>query len=211
MQTRKIKKSNKLVYGVGLNDADYEVQPSVEGKKQVCPFYRTWSHMLERCYSARCQEKHPSYIGCSVSTEWLLFSNFKAWMEKQDWKGNHLDKDMLNFGNRQYSKESCIFIPAKLNTLLLDCGANRGPYPIGVDFKRDKNKFQSRVQLNGKRKYLGIFSTPQEAHAAWQLAKKESIFSAALEQTDSRLKEALLLRCTQLQYDIDGGLETIKL
>jgi hypothetical protein len=31
--------------------------------------------------------------GCSVSDDWKYFSNFKLWMEKQDWGRKHLDDE----------------------------------------------------------------------------------------------------------------------
>ena len=36
---------NKLVCGIGINDADYEAA------KQRCPFYIKWKSMLERVYT----------------------------------------------------------------------------------------------------------------------------------------------------------------
>ena len=108
------------VYGVGTNDAGYAIQvmESVRGangkpKQRIiwfCPFYRRWVHMLERCYSERYQEKKPTYIGCTVCEEWLRFSNFKSWMETQDWEGKHLDKDLLVEGNKIYSPDTCILV-----------------------------------------------------------------------------------------------------
>ena len=70
----------KLVYGVGINDADYVVQKYetivyVNGKRKrrlvwICPFYQSWKHMLQRCYSNKFKERNPTYEGCSVSEEW---------------------------------------------------------------------------------------------------------------------------------------------
>ena len=82
----------KKVYGVGINDADYTIKPTIENNRSKCMYYEKWIKMLQRCYSKSYQEKHPSYKGCSVCEEWLTFSNFKAWMETQDWKGKSLDK-----------------------------------------------------------------------------------------------------------------------
>jgi len=75
-----IRKKNKLVCGVGINDADYEVQPIINGKRVMCPFYAKWVGMLERCYSEKFQNKWPTYIGCYVILDWIYFSNFKYWM-----------------------------------------------------------------------------------------------------------------------------------
>lgn len=74
-------KTRKLVHGVGINDADYVTQKLetigyVNGKRKqkrvwICPFYRTWSNMLDRCYSFKYQERNKTYIGCTVTDEWL--------------------------------------------------------------------------------------------------------------------------------------------
>ena len=76
----------KPIYGVGINDANYTVQPTINGKIVICPFYTKWTGMLKRCYSPQYQEKHPTYVECTVTSEWLFFSVFKSWMANQDWK-----------------------------------------------------------------------------------------------------------------------------
>ena len=43
----------------------------------------------------------------------------------------------------------------------------------GVYFNKASNKWVSRVRVNGKQKYLGIFKTELEAHHAYQKALKE--------------------------------------
>jgi hypothetical protein len=40
--------------------------------------------------------------------------------------------------------------------------------PVGVDYKKDSNKFRSLIQISGKRKHLGLFNTPEEASEAYQ-------------------------------------------
>lgn len=50
-------KTRKLLYGVGINDADYVVQRKetigyVDGEQKrkliwICPFYQTWKSMLQ--------------------------------------------------------------------------------------------------------------------------------------------------------------------
>lgn len=43
----------------------------------------------------------------------------------------------------------------------------------GVHFKKDKNKYVARISDQGRTKFLGYFSTPQEAHAAYVKAARE--------------------------------------
>ena len=195
----KLRKRNKLVCGVGVNDADYNVYESVNGKHTWrCPFYETWKSMLNRCYSEKYKSKNPTYKGCSVCDEWLIFSNFKRWMETQDWGDKQLDKDLLKEGNKIYSSEYCIFIDRKINMFVIDRGASRGEYMIGVCWKKNRSKFQSHCSnpFTGKLKHLGYFNTELEAHLAWKECKHEISCQLAESEycKDPRLTEALRTR-----------------
>ena len=181
----------KPLYGVGDNDADYMVKPEIDGKLVHCQFYRKWSNMFQRCYSGKYQARQPTYIGCTVTKEWLSFSNFKSWMEKQDWQGKELDKDLLVQGNKLYSPTTCLFVTREINSLLNDHKANRGLYPIGVSFKKQNNKFRAHISINGKLKYLGPFNTPELAHEEYKKAKYDLIKQVALQQIEP-LRTALL-------------------
>lgn len=180
------------VCGVGINDADYKV--FVEGV--MCPFYHKWKHMITRCYSGR--RKH--YIGCTVCDEWLLFSNFKAWMNTQDWEGKDLDKDIIKQGNRVYSPDTCVFVTQQVNKLLTDSKSARGRYPIGVSKRKDKrvNQYQASIGIHSKQAHLGYFDTPEKAHQAWVKAKSELLKETAYKQSDFRVKEALLKRANKM-------------
>lgn len=105
-----------LVYGVGLNDANYQTAfTAASGSKRIvvwrCPYYQKWVNMLERVYGSN----RVAYAGVSVCEEWLTFSNFRSWMEKQDWEGKELDKDIL--GASVYGPETCIFVHKTVNML----------------------------------------------------------------------------------------------
>ena len=203
-----MKSNPRLVYGVGINDADYvtnkrETIGYVNGKQKQkrvweCPYYRAWENMLARCYSAKYQEKQPTYKGCSVSDDWLTFSNFKNWMEKQDWEGKQLDKDILLEGNKVYSKESCVFVTRMVNMFTIDSGAARGEWLIGVYWNKGKNKFMSMCSnpFTKKREYLGLFTTELEAHEKWRKRKLELSHELAAIQTDIRVAKALINRYT---------------
>ena len=200
-----MRKKKKLVCGVGINDADYVVGTrevvkceGVEGKRQqlrICPFYRRWADMLKRCYSRKYHESCPTYSDCYVCEEWLTFSNFKAWMEKQDWEDKHLDKDILLVGNKVYSPETCLFVDRKVNLFLVDSKKTRGCFMIGVCLEKASNKFMATCNDgSGKKKYLGLFDTELEAHKAWLAFKLEQAKILAAEQTDTRVAKALVDR-----------------
>lgn len=192
--TRKV---GKLVYGVGVKDVDRPVYTKLDDGKIVrCPFYVRWTNMLKRCYDPTFQLKQPTYVGCSVTEEWHLFSNFERWMKAQDWEGGQLDKDLLKAGNKVYSPDFCVFLPRELNAFTIDCGASRGEYPIGVSFHKGTGRFRAhcRNPFTGKLESLGLFDTPDEAHLVWKKRKHELACIYADQQTDPRIADALRTR-----------------
>ena len=212
MKTKKLGapklETQKVVYGVGINDANYAVERKetiryVDGKQKkklvwICPYYRTWKSMLGRCYSTKLQEKYTTYKGCSVSEEWKTFSNFKSWMECQDFEGMQLDKDLLFSGNKVYSGETCAFVTRVVNMFNTDSGASRGEWLIGVCWDKAAGKFKAscRNPFTKKQENLGRFDSEQEAHQAWLKRKLELAYLLAAEQTDERVAKALIERYT---------------
>lgn len=205
-------KPKKLVFGVGINDADYAVKKFetigyVGGKRKqkqvwICPYYQAWMNMLRRC-SEKWQEKYPTYRGCSVSTEWFTFSVFKSWMRKQDFEGKHLDKDLLLEGNKVYSPETCVFVTQTVNKFTVDCGAARGEWLIGVSWDKEKAKFKSSCNnpFTKRKEHLGYFANEQEAHEAWRKRKLELAHELAAIQTDPRVAKALVERYSKPYID----------
>lgn len=211
-------KPRKLVQGVGINDAGYVVQKNetievngVRKKKRAwqCPYYSVWASMLARCYSAKRQERQPTYKGCSVSEEWHTFSNFKAWMEIQEWEGLQLDKDILIKGNQVYSSDTCVFVSGVVNNFTIDKRASRGEWMIGVSWHKGANKFGSNCQnpFTKKLEHLGYFTSEQEAHEAWLKRKNELAHELAAIQTDPRVAKALIDRYSRPQISEDHNRE----
>jgi len=109
--------------------------------------------------------------------------------------GWELDKDIIHKGSKLYSKDSCCFVPTEVNLLLTKCDNSRGEYPVGVYFDKPSGKFMARLRINGKMKYLGLFSTPEEAFFAYKLAKEAQIKAVAEKWKhllDERVFQALL-------------------
>ena len=196
----------RLVYGVGINDADYVVNIMeylgyVDGKRKQrkvwrCPYYTVWSSMIERCYSSKFGERNPTYKDCIVCDEWLLFSNFKSWMETQDWEGKELDKDILIPENRVYSPYAGVFISPRVNTFVNEKASKRGEWPIGVCWHAETQKFMARCRnpFSKNSEYLGVYLCPDEAHQAWLKRKLELAKLLAAEQDDPRVAKALVER-----------------
>lgn len=74
--------ARKKIYDVGVNDADYVTQP-LHGAR--CPYFDRWHSMLRRCYSSTQSVKKFKTESVYVEPSWHRFSNFKCWMEDQDW------------------------------------------------------------------------------------------------------------------------------
>lgn len=201
-------KQKKLVYGIGINDTDYvvnklELVGYENGKRRFrviwkCPYYARWTALLQRVYSPKKLKKFPTYVGCSVVPEWHRFSTFRAWMETQDWEGNHLDKDILIPGNKIYGPEFCTFVSAQVNTFVLDCAKNRSAIALGVSFNQKTKKFVAQISNSLGTKHrlesLGYYSSPSEAHEAWRKRKHELACQLADEQKDERVASALRTR-----------------
>lgn len=110
---------DRSVFGIGyLGEGEYTTKDTDGNTIQE---YRTWSHMLERCYSKKYQQRKPTYKGCTVCDEWLNFQNFAEWYNKNYYEINGeticLDKDILVIGNKLYSPNTCIFVPNSINVL----------------------------------------------------------------------------------------------
>ena len=190
---------SKLVFGKGFND---KTRPTnVDGKK--VKEYDLWRNMLKRCFNENCQNKQPTYKGCNVSDNFLNYAYFYDWCHEQvgfgkvDDKGRYwqLDKDLLFVGNKTYSETTCVFVPNEINLFFNNHGNARGEYPLGVCFHKQKGKFVAQCTVNGKRQYLGLFNTPEEAFAVYKPFKENLCKQLALKwqsEIDERLFNAMM-------------------
>ncbi len=219
----------KLVFGWGINNADYLTSIKVEnglrdGKRSRktlwdCPFHKVWTNLLKRCYRELDWIKNPSYQEANVDEEWKKFMDFRAWMTEQNWQGNEIDKDILFPGNKTYSSEFCVFVPAYVNLSILSKREKVSSLPIGVTYREDlKSKpYRSKIlSQEGKTMCLGYHPTPEDAHFAWQLAKVANLKSVIQryvkeDNFETRVVRALEGRIEKLSHDNENGIITIKI
>ena len=178
------------VFGFGVNDSDYLVSPVINGKQVRCPAYRSWCDMLRRAREEKFQQKHKTYIGVTVCDEWRSFMAFREWWLDNHVDGWHLDKDIIGNG-KEYSKYKCIYVPSWLNCFLINNGARRGDFPLGVSFAKRHKKYASdcRNPLTGSGFRVGYFDSANEAHEAW-VRKKISFayeLKSRIEDIDARI------------------------
>lgn len=201
-------KSRKLVHGVGINDSPYKISVTINGKEHTCPYYSRWCGILLRCYSEREHKrgKASSYKGCTVCDEWLTFSKFKSWMEKQDWKYKQIDKDIILPDNKVYCPELCVLVTGKVNSLLTNSRANRGVCKQGVYYLEANNNYRASCSNGkGKLKHLGTFPTESLAYEAYVNYKHNLILKVAAEQEDHRIRDGLLLHAKLLLDTLDDN------
>ena len=181
------------VFGVGfIGD---EVTRTKEGRPLS---YKYWVGMLQRAYCKKYKALKNTYIDCTTSENFKSYPYFKEWCERQIGYGNKgwaLDKDILVKGNKVYSEDVCCFIPPEINSIVVSKKSIRGCYPIGVTKHKKMTSFSSSVSIDGTMKYLGSFSTPEEAFLAYKEAKEQQIKVVAnrwKDQIDPRVYDALM-------------------
>ena len=187
------------VYGIGIVGTKYPISDGEVLTKE----YMLWCSMLRRCYSDTYKKKNQTYEGCKCSDNFKSYEYFYEWCQKQvgfgvEGNGNpfQLDKDLLVKGNKVYSENTCVFVPAEINSLLIKCTASRGTHLIGVSWSKTNKAFVAMVSRSkGKQEYLGTFNTEIEAFNAYKQAKETFIKEQANKfksQIDIRAYNALM-------------------
>mgnify|MGYP003199047241 FL=1 len=176
----------RTVFGIGyVGEGKYKVSENGKDTKS----YNTWRNMLQRCYNEKCQEKNPTYKGCTVCDEWHNFQNFAKWYEDNYYEIEgeriHLDKDILCKGNKIYTPETCVFVPQTINMLFTKRQNDRGESVIGTSYHKRDKKYQAYCSLinpktgKSKDKYLGYYDTEIEAFEIYKYYKERNIKQVA--------------------------------
>ena len=150
-------------YGVGNND-----EPWAVGTHE----YIRWMGMIKRVYDPKSLMRDPSYLNTQVCKEWMTFSVFRQWMEKQPWHGKVLDKDL--WGQDLYSPDTCFFISPELNRYWT--GARKAGL-AGTNYEADRGKWKACIKLPGpgRSRTLGRFDTEEEAHEVYMREKVKGL------------------------------------
>ena len=182
------------VYNIGyIGEGKYS---SIENGKQN-KSYKTWSHMLERCYDDVHRYKFASYEDCYVCDDWLNYQNFAEWYDFNYYEINDelmcLDKDILVKGNKIYGPNTCVFVPQTINNLFTKNDKNRGELPIGV------HKYYNKYRVMCSNGYnqlvtLGTFDNISDAFNTYKEYKETLIKQIAddyINYIPSNLYEAM--------------------
>ena len=190
----------KLVYGNGINDLT-----GLRNEK----FYRSWTHMLERCYSPSRVTKRPAY----VSEDWKLLSNYKQWYEENYVEGWGMGKNLLFPRNKLYSSETCLFIPQSIN-VLFNFREKVRELPVGVYYDNhstpnQRNKYRSDCNDGRGKVIRKFFDNSTDAHFFY-LEKKISVIDYYLnEDYNDRIKIGLTNWKNLLQEHLNNRVEFV--
>ena len=191
------------VYGVGyLGEGKYKTRENGKTTDE----YNIWRHILQRCYDPKYQERYPTYKGCEVEDKWLNFQYMGEWIDKNYYEipGETmcLDKDILCKGNKVYSRETCIFVPQKINSLFVKSDKSRGKDPIGV-YQLPNGNYQVRCGNSyGERIYLGLYSTKEEAFRVYK-NYKEKVIKEVIDSYEGKIPEPFYSRLKEAMYNYE--------
>lgn len=154
--------------------------------------YIVWVGMIKRCYDASIKT-NISYQDCSVDERWHNFQNFAKWFYDNYTEGWELDKDILIKGNKVYSPETCLFVPAEVNQFFKKSKKQRGRYLIGTTFFKQTGKYVAHCSVEGKTKSLGYFYSELDAFYAYKTFKEKLAIELAEKYSNSpEVHKALL-------------------
>ena len=188
------------VYGVGfVGEGKYK---AFENGK-LTDKYDIWQDMLRRCYDPKLHEKYSTYKDCEVEDKWLNFQHMGKWIDENYYEilGETmcLDKDILCKGNKIYSRETCIFVPERINLLFVKRDKSRGKNPIGVSPTSSGNYQATCNDGNGKYIYLGSYSTKEEAFQRYK-QYKEKVIKEVIDSYEGKIPEPYYSRLKEAMY-----------
>lgn len=168
--------------------------------------YSTWNDMIVRCYKEEERHKHPAYVDCVVCDEWQNFQTFVKWYHKNYYdigEGRmHLDKDILNKGNKIYNPEYCVFVPQRINLLFVTRKSERGDLPCGVS-KNSNDTYNVTCGIDtGIVENLGTYATIEDAFNSYKIRKEQNIKEVA-DQYKNRIPKKLYKALYNWKVEID--------
>ena len=186
-----------------------EYKTKIDGK--TTKVYSAWNGMIVRGYCSKYKEKNTTYKDVTVCKEWHNFQEFSKWFYN-NWKPYmdeswNLDKDILVKGNKIYSPETCCFVPQEINKSLILNNNNRN-LPTGIRYKKEFNKYQPRITIGKKEKYLGFYDTLTEACKVYATAKELHIKELADKWKD-QITEKVYQAMYNYQVEIITHLKTL--
>lgn len=189
------------VYGVGyMGQGKYKAK--IDGKNTE--YYDDWHSLMQRGFDEKYKAKHPTYKDVIVNPELYDFQDFAEWWHNNRYEVDEemmeIDKDILVKGNKEYSFNTMIFVPHRINSLFIKNDARRGDCPIGVSYHKRDKVYQANCKTLDGLKYLGSYNNSEDAFNAYKRFKEQYIKEVADEYKDRIPKE---LYDAMYRYEVD--------
>ena len=187
-----------------LGEGKYKM--SINGKHNK--YYYIWHDVLKRCYDPKYQERYPTYKGCRVEDYLLNFQNMGEWIEENYYEISGetmcLDKDILCKRNKVYSRDTCIFVPERINLLFTKSDKSRGDNPIGMTPNSSGNYVVRCNNRYGKLICLGTYSTKEEAFQVYK-EYKERVIKNVIDSYEGKIPEPFYskLKVAMYNYEVE--------
>ena len=190
-------------FGIGyIGEGKYKGNENSETHK----YYVIWVSMLQRCYDPKYQERYSTYNRCKVEDFFLNFQHMCEWLDENYYEipGEImcLDKDILYKGNKIYSRDTCIFVPQRINNLFTKRDNDRGDYPIGMH-KILSGNYRVRCSNGfGKQIDLGVYPTKEEAFRVYKQCK-EKVIKEVIDYYKGKIPEHHYSRLREAMYNYE--------
>ena len=126
------------------------------------------------------------------------------WIEENYYEvpgeGMCLDKDILHKGNKVYSRETCIFVPERINLLFTKRDNDRGKNPIGVSDLPSGNYRAMCSDGYGKQIHLGVYTSKEKAFQVYK-QYKERIIKETINSYEGKIPEPYYSRLKEAMYN----------
>lgn len=161
---------------------NYDGRVKINGKH--IKSYKVWRSILQRCFNKKVHITQPTYSNVKVCDEWLKFSNFKEWFDKNypyelEKKGFRLelDKDLLSGGEKIYSPDTCVFLPHTVNNFLANKTSRNTSGYSGVSWHKSIEKWEVRINKfnSNKTVALGCYDNINDARDRYLQSRKEEL------------------------------------
>ena len=113
-----------------------------------------------------------------------------------------LDKDILNKGNKIYSRDKCIFVPQRINNLFTKRDNARGDCPIESNPTPSGNYKVHCSNGYGGRDYLGTYPTKEEAFRVYK-KNKEKVIKEVIDSYEGKIPEPFYSRLKTAMYNYE--------
>jgi len=137
--------------------------------------YSCWASMVFRSFGPIFKKLNPTYKEVTMCNEFKDYYFFFDWFNENYYEvpgqRTALDKDILVPGNKVYSPEACVFLPACINTFISQTGVNNRIKLL------KSGVYSLNIVIDGKLTNFGCYSSYDVALNMLKQIKKERLLA----------------------------------